>query len=77
MMIPMPIYDDLRKAIAASEMSRYQIWQETGISQSQLCDFMAGAKGLSVEALERLAGCLGLEIVARPIKRKKTLRKDR
>ena len=76
MMISMPIYDELRKAIAASEKSRYQIWQETGISQSQLCDFMAEAKGLSVEALERLADCLDLEITTRTARRKATKQRD-
>lgn len=72
-----PIYDDIRAAIAASDKSRYRLWRETGISQGQLSEFMAGTKGLSVEALEKLAGCLGLEITAKPIKRSKTSRKER
>lgn len=71
----MPVYDDIRKAINASGKSRYRLWQETGISQSQLSQFMAGTKGLSIEAMESLARCLGMEIVARPIKRKEK-RKD-
>ena len=61
-----PIYDELRQAIAASDKSRYRLWQETGISQGQLSEFMAGTKGLSVEALETLADCLDLEIIPRP-----------
>ena len=64
-----PIYDEIRKAIKDSSKSRYQLWHETGISQAQLSGFMAGKKGLSVEALEELAACLGLEITARPSKR--------
>lgn len=73
-----PIYDDIRNAIGASDMSRYRIAKKTGIGEPQLCLFMAGKKGLSVEALETLAHCLGLEITTRPIKRtKKTSRKDR
>lgn len=71
-----PIYDDIRDAIEAGDMSRYRIAKETGISESQLSLFMAGNKGVSVEALETLADCLGLEVTTRR-KRKKTSRKDR
>jgi len=61
-----PVYEEVRQAIATSDKSRYRLWQETGISQGHLCEFMAGTKGLSVEALEKLADCLGLEIITRP-----------
>lgn len=64
-----PLYDDIRKAIIASDKSRYRLWKETGISQGHLSDFMAGNKGLSVEALELLAQCLNLEITVRTRKR--------
>lgn len=60
------LYTQLRKAIAGSGKSRYQISQETGIGQPQLCDFMKGLKGLSVESLETLADCLGLKITLQP-----------
>jgi len=66
-----PILDDIRKAIAASRKSRYVISQETGISQSHLSQFMAGTKGLSVEALERVAACLGFQIRAQRVRRRK------
>lgn len=72
-----PIYDDLRQAIAASDKSRYRLWQETGISQGQLSQFMAGDKGLSIEALEKLADCLDLEITAQPKRRRHAGRKGR
>jgi transcriptional regulator with XRE-family HTH domain len=71
-----PIYDDIREAIEASELTRYRIAKETGIGEPQLCLFMAGKKGLSVEALETLADCLGLEITTRR-KRKKINKKGR
>jgi transcriptional regulator with XRE-family HTH domain len=70
-----PIYDDIRDAIESSDMTRYRIAKQTGIGESQLSLFMAGKKGLSVEALETLADCLGMEITTRR-KRKKTSRKD-
>ncbi|MDP6718039.1 MAG: helix-turn-helix transcriptional regulator [Pirellulaceae bacterium] len=66
-----PILDDIRKAIDASDTSRYRISKETGISESSLCQLMAGTKGLSIEAVERLAEYLNLEITIRPKRRKK------
>lgn len=59
------ILDDIRKAIQVSGKSRYRISKETGMSEGQLSELMAGTKGLSIEALERLAYYLGLEIVVR------------
>lgn len=66
MRIMPPIYDHIRDAIAASDKSRYRMAKETGIGEPHLCQFMAGTKGLSVEALEKLADCLGLEIITSP-----------
>jgi hypothetical protein len=66
-----PILDDIRKAIDASDKTRYRISKETGISESRLCQLMGGTKGLSIEALELLADCLGLKIVTEPKRRKK------
>ncbi len=65
------IYDTIRKVIAESDKTRYRLWQETGISQAQLCEFLHGRRGMSVENLETLAQALGLEITVRPAKRKK------
>ena len=71
MLVMAPILDDIRKAIKASGKSRYRIWKDTGISEGQLSELMAGTKGLSIEALERLAEYLGLEIIIRPKRRRK------
>ena len=65
------IYDAVRKAITKSGKTRYRLWQETGISQAQLCEFLHGRRGMSIENLETLAEALGLEIVVRPAKRAK------
>ena len=73
----MPVYDDIRDAIETSGKTRYRLWQETGISQGHLSQFMAGTKGMSVEALEKLADCLGLEIIVQPMKHTTTSRKGR
>ena len=71
MTMMVPILDDIRYAIEASGKTRSVIAKETGISQSHLSQLMDGTKGLSVEALERLADCLGLEVTVRKKKRKK------
>lgn len=65
------ILDAVRQAIRTGTKTRYRIWKETGISQGQLSKLMRGQRGLSIEALERLAKCLDLEITIRPKRRKK------
>ncbi len=59
------ILDRIRQAITASDKTRYRLSQETGIPQSQLSRFMTGEKGVSFEALERLAEALDVEIIVR------------
>ena len=53
----------IRAAIKASDKTRYRLWKETGIAQSQLSRLMTGESGLGLENLERLAKALGLRIV--------------
>lgn len=62
----MIVYDQIRSLIRENNMTRYRIARSTGISQAQLCLFMQGKRGLSIEALGRLANCLDLEILVRP-----------
>ncbi len=64
--------DQVRKLIDASGESRYALWKTTGISQGQLSDFMAGERGIGLEAMERLLRHLGHEIVIRKIKKRGT-----
>ena len=63
--------DQLRQAIETAERSRYVIARETGIDQATLSRFMHGKGGLSMDGLDRLAECLGLELVAKPPARKR------
>ena len=65
------ILDEIRKAIKASDKSRYRLSKDASIPQSQLSRLMTGEKGLSFEALERLVEALGLEIVIRKRKPKR------
>jgi plasmid maintenance system antidote protein VapI len=54
--------EQLRQAIAASELSRYRIAEATEISQSTLSLFCSGKRGLSMDAIDRLVEFFGWEI---------------
>ena len=54
--------DELRQAIERSGVSRYSIWQQTGIDQGSLSKFMDGERGLSIESIDTIAELLGLHI---------------
>jgi transcriptional regulator with XRE-family HTH domain len=71
------ILQQIRKAIEASDKTRYRLSKETGIAQSQLSRLMTGQEGLSYENLEKLADALGLEISIRPAKAKARKSKGR
>ena len=62
--------DQIRRAVAASGLTRYRISKITGIDQAVLSRFMAGKVGLSMSALDRLADALELDVVTR--KQRKT-----
>ena len=66
-----PLSEQLRRAVRESELSRYQIWQQTGILQSVLSRFVNGGS-VSLDTVDKLAELLGLELVAKgkPAKRK-------
>jgi DNA-binding phage protein len=57
--------DQIRAAIEKSRMTRYAIWQKSGVDQSALHRFMVKGVNLQVESLEAVAAALGLEIVLR------------
>jgi transcriptional regulator with XRE-family HTH domain len=63
------LLDEIREAIKSSDKTRYRLSKQTEIPQSQLSRFMTGEKGLSFDAMERLAEALGLEIIIRPKRR--------
>ncbi len=66
------ILDAICEAIEASDRTRYRIAKDTGISQTHLSRIMSGERGLSINALERLADHLGLEIVVRRRRRRRS-----
>jgi transcriptional regulator with XRE-family HTH domain len=57
------LLDAIREAIKASGKTRYRIAQESGVAESVLSRLMSGERGLSADALERLADNLGLDLV--------------
>lgn len=70
-----PLSEQLRRAIRESEMSRYEIWQRTGILQSVLSRLVNGGT-VSLDTADKLAEVLGLELVAKgkPTKKRKKAR---
>ena len=65
------LLDEIREAIRTSDKTRYRLSKETAIPQSQLSRLMTGEKGVSFDAMERLAEALGLEIIIRPKRRQR------
>lgn len=54
--------DRLREAVRGGGKSRYQISKETGIDEATLSRFVHGKGGLSMEGIDAVAECLGLEL---------------
>jgi transcriptional regulator with XRE-family HTH domain len=53
----------IREAILSSEMSRYRICQEIGITQPTMTRFMNGQAWLSMPTLDKIADLLDLNII--------------
>jgi plasmid maintenance system antidote protein VapI len=64
-----PLSEQLRDAVRKADVSRYRISQETGITEGQLCRFVHGESGLTLDTIDILAEYLGLELVQRKRKR--------
>lgn len=55
--------EQVRAAIDASELSRYEICKRLPLAQATMSRFMHRQGGLSMKTLDRLAELLGLRIV--------------
>ena len=64
-MAKMTFSDEIRREIERCGASRYRIARASGVSQSMLSKFMAGA-GLGFDALDRVAGAIGLHVTREP-----------
>lgn len=56
--------DQLREAIESAGVSRYEIAKQTGVSETTLCRFVSGERGISVDAMDAIGQYLGLSIVS-------------
>ena len=56
--------DQLREAIKKAGVSRYSIAKQTGVSETTLCRFVSGERGISVDAMDAIGQYLGLSIVS-------------
>ncbi|MFH1919890.1 MAG: hypothetical protein ABIP48_08405 [Planctomycetota bacterium] len=63
------VSETLRAAVNAADRTRYRICRDAEIDQAAMSRFMRGA-GLSLDAVDRLAACLGLELVVKRLTRK-------
>lgn len=63
--------DQIRAAIAASDITRYRICKKIGLPESSMSRFMAGRAGLSLETIDKLAELLGLSVLVRRRRRKR------
>lgn len=65
--------EQLRNAIEKAGVSRYEISKATGVSQSTLSKFVLGTRpGISFEAMDRVGEYLGLVIVKKQPKKKRS-----
>jgi transcriptional regulator with XRE-family HTH domain len=60
---PKPITEVIRDAIKNSGLTPYRIAKDSGVSQPTLSRFLSRQRGLSADAVDRLAEALGLRLV--------------
>lgn len=65
------LLDELKRAIERRGESLQSIARGSGVAASQLSRMMTGKRGLSLDAAERLADYLGLQIKVTPKRRRK------
>lgn len=58
----MSIQEEIRSALAGSQLANVEIAKKIGINPVNLSHFKSGRMNLSVEKLEALAEAIGLEI---------------
>ncbi len=65
------ISEQLRDAILNADISRYQIAKQTGLTEASLSRFVNRVCGLSLDSIDKIGECIGLEIVQRQSKTQK------
>ena len=64
------LFELVRELIRSADESRYSMSKATGISESQLTQFMSGKKGLGNHAMDVLLNHLGYEVALKKRKGK-------
>ena len=65
---PETLSGQLQRIILDSDLTQYRISKLAGMSQAQLCRFMASGRGISIETLDRIGSALRLRLVQDPEK---------
>jgi len=60
---PLSVTDQIRRHVRECGLSAYAIGKATGIDKATLSKFLAGERGISAKALDRLGELLEFEIV--------------
>lgn len=69
--IDMSLIEDLAAAVAASDLSRYEIAKRAGVDQAILSRLVSGERGVTLPVAERIAEAVGMTL---ELRRKKTRR---
>ena len=66
------VSEQLRRAVETACISRYELARRTALDEGLLSRFVHRKTGLSMESIDRIAECLGLELrqVRKPAKQK-------
>lgn len=57
------LLDQIRSAVRECDLEPAEIARQSGVNKAALSRFLSGARGLSVESIEKIAPVLGLRIV--------------
>jgi len=74
--------DQIREVVRRSGVSCYAIAKRIGVSETLLCRFLSGERGLSLESLDKLAEMFGIMVLIgsqtlpRPVKRGRKSQKE-
>jgi transcriptional regulator with XRE-family HTH domain len=60
--------EQIRRAILASDLTRYQVCKRIGLSQSTMSRFIHRGGGLSMEVVDALADVLDINLESKPTK---------
>ena len=70
------VSEKLKRAIRESGWTRYMLSQACGVTQASLSRFMSGQRSLSLDAVDKLARVLDLQLVEKKTARKRPSRRE-